>query len=179
MSIILATTGEDGKLVTQNAENLSGAINSSQVSITFNSDLFDNGDVVVLDQEHILIGGDAGGGVYTACTRGYESTTKASHINGTVGFKKGGTEVLSHTFDGSTFLRLIRVASHEKDCTFAIKVDGVIKYRVTCSSYGVLEKVFPIMKTPAANTVIKVIAWSAPVSAGGLAQANVDAEMQS
>ena len=168
----IAATAEDGVLVATNADNLSGGI-ESEPTIQVNSDTFDADDVVIIDQERILLGVDAGSGLYTGCTRAHESTDIADHVSGSNVFLKGGKVVLTKTFNGSTMLSRIRVGAMERDAVFALMIDGVIKYRVACSPWSELEKPFPFRPyTPAATTVIKVICWTfAPV--------NVSAVMES
>lgn len=170
---IIASTGEDGILVAANADNLSGGIDASQTTLVVNSDTFDAGDVVIIDQERILIGTDAGSGTYTGNARGYESTTGAVHVTSSNVRKKGGTTVLTKTFDGSTQLSLIRANALERDAVFGIEVDGTMKYLVSLGPYEGLEKSFgSVPWKPASGTVIKVIVWT-------FAAVNVFAEMQS
>ena len=169
----IAATGEDGILVATNADNLSGGISAGESSLVVNASPFSAGNIVIIDQERILLGVNAGGGTYSSNTRGYESTTGAAHVTSSNVFLKDGTTVLTHTFDGSTLLTNIRVGALERDAAFALSIDGTIKYRVNCSPYGELEKPFPFRPyTPAANTVIKVICWT-------FAAVNVSAVMES
>lgn len=172
MQVIVAT-GEDGLLVAANADNLSGGITAGETALVVNSDTFDADDVVIIDQERILLGVDAGSGSYTGNTRAYESTTGASHVTSSNVFLKEGTTVLTHTFDGSTLLSKVRVGALERDAVFSLMVDGVVKYRVACSPDGELEKSFPFRPyIPDSGTVIKVICWT-------FAAVNVSAVMES
>ena len=169
----IAATGEDGTLVSQNADNLSGQISATQTALVVNADTFDAGDVVIIDGERILLGVDAGGGSYTGNTREYESTTGVLHVTSSNVYVKDGTTVLTKTFDGSTLLSRVRVGAMERDAVFALSVDGTIKYRVACNGYSELEKIFPFRPyTPASGTVVKVICWT-------FAAVNVSAVMES
>lgn len=170
---ILASTGEDGTFVSQNADNLSGGINASQTSFVVNADTFNADDVVIIDSERLLVGVDAGGGSYTGCTRAYESTTAASHASSSNVRLKDGTTVLTHTFNGSEQLSLIRANALERDAVFGIEIDGTVKYLVSLGPYEGLEKSFgSVPWKPASGTVIKVLCWT-------FADVNVFAEMQS
>ena len=139
----IAATAEDGVLVAANADNLSSGITASQVALVVNNDTFDDADIVIIDQERILLGGSDAAGTYATCTRAQESTTGIIHVTSSNVLLKGGTAVLTNTFDGSTMLSRVRVGALERDAIFALMVDGVILYRVACSPWSELEKPFP------------------------------------
>lgn len=156
----IAATAEDGVLVAQNLDTLSGAINSSQTSFVINSDIFAAGNVVIIDQERILIGTDVGNGSYTGCTRGYESTTPAAHVTSSIVRLKGGTSVLSHTFNGSTRLSKVQATSMEQEAQFGLMIGGVLKDKKDKSAYNELAVEFPFVAyVPASGTIVKVVAW--------------------
>ena len=170
---IIASTGEDGTLVTANMSNLSGGVTAGQTTITVNDDVFGEDDVVIIDQERILLGTDNGDGSYSGCTRGYESTTAAAHDSSSNVRLKDGSTVLTKTFDGSTQLSLVRAIAMERDSMFALEVDGTVKYTTALGPYEGLEKVFgSVPWQPNSGTVIKVLCWT-------LSSVNVFAEMQS
>jgi len=170
MQIIASTDGR-GLYVEKNADNLSGSINDSQTTIVVTQDTFDDGDTVTIDQEDIIIGSGPGP-TYTGCTRGANGTTATSHNSSANVLLADGTTLLSHTFNGSTYLSAIRVGCREAVGVFGIKIDGTLKYQWTATLEN-LEKIFPMVKwLPPNGTVIEIVVWT---WSGG----NYFAEMQS
>lgn len=61
---------------------LLGTITAGATTIVVTSGVFPAYSVVTIENERILLGATAVSGTYTGCTRGYDSSTAASHANG-------------------------------------------------------------------------------------------------
>jgi hypothetical protein len=172
----IAQTGPRGLVVQANATRLSADLDSSAQDFYVQYDIFANSAVVTIGEEDIAIG--THGTHSTGCTRGANSTTPAAHKSGQNVRLAPGTELLSKTFNGSTYLSAIRCGG-DVEGIFAVQVDGTIKYIAHTTPYQ-LELVFPMARCqPANNTVIKVLVWLVKHADNPLDEAVFFAEMQS
>ena len=153
---LVAQTSSRGKVVSQNATRLTAALAQGATTMYIADDIFSNNDVVTVGEEDIKIT-SAG----TTCTviRAQNGTTDTDHADGSNVRLASGTELLSHSFDGSTYLSAIRCGG-EVEAMFAIEIGGTIKYIATSTPYQ-LEVFFPMSRyQPADSTTIKVLVWS-------------------
>ena len=158
----LAQTGSRGKLVGQNSTALSQAMDSSTTEMHC-EDIFADSDVVTIGEEDVTI---TSHGTTNTVSRGSNGTSAAAHAAGTFVRKATGTELLTHTFDGSEALSALRCGG-EAEAWFGIEVEGVVKYLAVTSPYQ-LEAFFPMARyQPANGTTIKVLVWLAAASEAG------------
>lgn len=152
----LAQTSSRGKVVARNAANLSQALSQGATTMYLDADCFSDNDVVTVGEEDILITSHG-----TTCTvsRGQNGTSDNDHAAGANVRLASGTELLSHSFDGSTYLGALRCGG-EAEAAFGIEIDGAVKY-VALSSPHQLELFFPMARyQPAGSTTIKILVWS-------------------
>lgn len=64
------------------SSTLLGAISAGTTTIVVTSGVFSAYSVVTIENERILLGASVISGTYTGCTRGYDNSTAASHVNG-------------------------------------------------------------------------------------------------
>ncbi len=152
----VAQTGARGKVVSHNAANLAQALSLGAATMYLDTDCFSDNDVVTVGEEDILI---TSHGTTCTVTRGQNGTSDTDHETGANVRLAAGTELLSHSFDGSTYLSAIRCGG-ESEAAFGIKIDGTIKY-IALSSPHQLELMFPMARyQPGNGTTIKVLVWS-------------------
>ncbi|RKY24692.1 MAG: hypothetical protein DRP79_07415 [Planctomycetota bacterium] len=152
---LIAQTGPRGKVIQQNATRLAQALAQGSTTMYIEKDVFSDNDVVTVGEEDILI---TAHGTTCTVTRAQNGTTDSAHASGANVRLASGAELLSHTFDGSTYLSAIR-AGGELEAALGIEIDGTIKYIAATSPYQ-LELFFPMNRyQPANNTTIRVLAW--------------------
>lgn len=152
----IAKTGGDGVAVGPNACVLQADMNTTDLSATMDYDVFQAGDTVIVDQEHLLV---TARGTTLYFTRGADGTTPAVHYAGARVRLKGGKEVLSHTFDGATWLSQVCVGG-DVEMQYAV-TEGGVEERVRITNVNKLGDDWPRVRVkPAAGTILKVIAWT-------------------
>jgi len=150
-----AKTGPRGVQVQYNMTALAVNLAQGATEMQISADIFANSTVVTIGEEDVTV---TARGTTATITRGTNSTSDVYHASGQLVRKVGGEEILSHTFDGSTYLSAIRCGA-PCEAFFAIEIDGVIIYAAQQTPYQ-LELFFPMARyQPANNTVIKVLAW--------------------
>lgn len=153
----IAKTDADGVNVGPNAAVLQADLDASALTCTIDYDVFQAGQTIIIDQEHMLL--TARGTTPTFAARGGDDTDAAVHYSGARVREKNGKTVLSHTFDGSTWLSQINVGA-DNDIMYEIEIDGVRSRGRSLTVSSSLSDDFPFVRyKPTAGTVIKVIAW--------------------
>ena len=152
----IAQTASRGKVVSQDATNLSQALAQGATTMYLDVDCFSDSDIVTVGEEDILI---TSHGTTCTVTRGQNGTSDTDHADGANVRLAAATELLSHNFDGSTYLSAIRCGG-ETEAAFGIEIGGTIKY-IALSSPHQLELLFPMARyQPGNGTTIKVLVWS-------------------
>ena len=126
-------TSVAAKVVQANATLLEGSLAQGATSLTVADTVFSPGQTVRLGEEKITLGSSSDNLTFTGCTRGAGGTTDADHAAGQEVLDSGGTELLSHTFDGSTYLSAVRLSANVQ-FTAGIEVDGTLCYMPRSSS---------------------------------------------
>ena len=152
----IAQTSSRGKVVSQNATNLSQALSQGATTMYLEADCFSDNDIVNVGEEDILI---TSHGTTCTVTRGQNGTSDTDHASGANVRLSTGMELLSHNFDGSTYLSAIRCGG-EVEAAFGLEIGGTIKY-IALSSPQQLELLFPMTRyQPGNGTTIKVLVWT-------------------
>lgn len=162
----LVSTGQRGLTVAANASTLNGTISAVATTVVvISAGIFVEGNTVTIDQEDITLGPTADGGLtFTACTRQANSTTGAIHNSGANVRLAAGTQLLTHTFDGSEDLIGIHVGGQAIGM-FGIEYDGVI-LRLPQTTAFKLDAFCPMRSVTPANTkVLRVLVWLWPTEA--------------
>jgi len=153
---LVAQTGPRGKVVSQNATRLAAALAQGATTMYIAEDIFSDSDEVTVGEEDIRI--DSAGTTCTV-TRARNGTADTDHTDGSNVRLVSGTELLSHSFDGSAYLSAIRIGG-DVEAMFAIEIGGTIKYIAASTPYQ-LEVFFPMSRyQPSDSTTIKVLVWS-------------------
>ena len=156
MGAYIAKTDADGVSVGPNACILMGDLDASADTVTMDYDVFQASSIVIIDQEHVTL---SARGLSPVFSRGADGTTPAIHYQGARARLKGGKEVLSHTFDGATWLSQINVGA-DVEMMYVVEVDGV-EFRPRMTTTMRLHDDFPFIRyKPAAGVTIKVKAWT-------------------
>jgi len=168
-------TSVAAKVVQANATLLVGSLAQGATSLSVAEAVFSPGQNVRLGEEQITLGSSADNLTFTGCTRGAGGTTDAGHGAGQEVLTAAGTELLSHTFDGSTYLSAVRISANVQ-FTAGIELDGTLRY-MPRSSHSQMELILPTARyQPAGSTSLRVLAWLRRDEAE---QADFSAEMQS
>ncbi|HUU29389.1 MAG TPA: hypothetical protein VM123_16420 [archaeon] len=153
---LAAQTGPRGKVVSQNSATLTQALAQGATTMHIAEDIFADNDLVTIGEEDILI---TSHGTPSTVVRGQNNTQDTNHANGQNVRLSAGTTLLSHSFDGSTYLSAVRCGG-EIEALFGLEIDSTIKYIAISTPYQ-LEVLFPMARyKPANNTVIKVLVWT-------------------
>jgi hypothetical protein len=153
---IITQTASRGKVVSRNASILAQGLAQGAGTMYLDSDCFSDNDVVTVGEEDILI---TSHGTTCSVTRGQNGTSDTAHESGANVRLAVGAELLSHNFDGSTYLSAIRCGG-EVEAAYGIEIGGTVKY-IALSSPHQLELLFPMSRyQPANGTTIKVLVWS-------------------
>lgn len=167
---VLASTGEDGVTIGLNASNLSADIGTDDADLIVATAAFSDGQEIVINQEHILIGTVSGAGPQTlsGCTRGYNGSARAQHLASSNVYKHNGTELLTKTFSGSEYFSLALV-SGEADFKVSFMWSGTKRFsRITLDNPYVF---YPHVRfKPSAGAVLKILVWSWSLSANFFAE---------
>jgi len=154
--LFVASTGDPGVLVAQNATQLNGGIDDVTTTIVCDDDVFADGDEVIIDMEIITIG--TGGPTYTGCTRG-GGAGAASHADGANVRLNKGTQLLAFTFTGAESMSVIE-AGGETEAWYGIMVGTTIK-AIRKSNPENTQIFFPMSSiTPDTDDVIEIRVWS-------------------
>ena len=168
-------TSVAAKVVGANATLLEGGLTQGATSITVADAVFNPGQTVRLGEEKITLGSSADNLTFSGCTRGAESTTDTDHAAGQEVLSAAGAELLSHTFDGSTYFSAVRISANVQ-FTAGIEIGGTLRYMPRSSS-SQMELILPTVRyQPAPSTSMRVLAWLRRDEA---AAADFSAEMQS
>ena len=163
------------KVVQANASVLAGTLAQGATTVTVVHDIFSPGQDVRIGEEKVTLGSSGDNLTFTGCTRGAGGTSDSAHDSGQEVLAASGTELLSHTFDGGTYLSALRVSANVQ-FTCGIEQDGELRY-MPRSSHSQMELILPTVRyQPAASTAFRVLAWLRADEAG---QADFSAEMQS
>jgi len=109
--------------MTPNMTTLNGAIDDSVTTIIVSADVFSNGNIIVVGGEQITLGTSGDGLTYTGCTRDGGEGAEA-HADGQEASLYGGTAIVSHTYDGTTYLNVYH-GSANVEAMFVNVIDGV------------------------------------------------------
>ena len=160
---ILASNGPLGTKVAQNTVLLSADISDTDNQMNVDDpSIIQANDYLVIESE--VVKATSGGSNPISITRAQDNgegqqTTADSHTAGCFVRKRGGTEILQHTFNGSEWLSQVRV-SGERQFWVGIEIDGDIEYFEAVANEE-LAAVFPFPRyQPANNMVIKVLIWT-------------------
>ena len=157
MGAWIAKTSGDGVFVAANATLLTAALNISDLSASVQYDVIQAGKTAIIDQERLLV--TARGTTLTFAARGAESTTPIAHESGARVRESLGATILSHTFDGATWLSQINIGG-DIELMYAIEEAGV-RGRARMTSEFVRLNDFPFVRyKPSAGVVMKVVAWT-------------------
>jgi hypothetical protein len=168
-------TSVAAKVVQANATLLDGGLAQGVTSLTLAHAVFSPGQSVRIGEERITLGSSGDNLTFTGCTRGAGSTTDTDHAAGQEVLAASGTELLSHTFDGSTYLSAVRISANVQ-FTAGIEQGGVLRY-MPRSSHSQMELILPTARyQPAGSTSLRVLAW---LRADEAVEADFSAEMQS
>ena len=154
----IARTDGDGVQSVSNASLLTADLNASDLTASIQYDVFQIGNTIIIDQEHMLL--TTRSTTLTFAARGADSTVAAAHLLGSRVREKLGNTILSHTFDGATWLNQISVGA-DVEFMYAVEVDGVRSRPRLLSTSLLLHDDFPLPRyKPAAGVVMKVVAWT-------------------
>lgn len=154
---IIKSTGSRGILLRRNAATLADSLAQGATSMTLTEVAFSDGDVVTIGEEDILI--TAAGLACTGLARGEISTVDSDHAAGQNVILAGGSEILNHSFDGSTRLGAIRCGA-DCEASFAVEIDGAIEYTAFSTPYA-LEVFFPCVPwVPVNGSTLRILAWN-------------------
>lgn len=154
--LVIEHTGARGKVVEQNATRLAQELGAGETMMYVEDDIFTAGDIVTVGEEDIRI--DTAGATCTV-TRGMNSTTDADHPAGGNARLASGRELLSHSFDGATYLSALRCGG-EAEAMFALEVAGTVSYVCASTPYQ-LEVFLPMNRyQPAGGTEVRLLVWS-------------------
>lgn len=151
-NLIIASAAK--KVIGANATLLNGAINNSVTTIVIDDNVFEDGDVIRIGQEQILVG--TAGTTCTGCTRGYNSTDAAAHGDNQEVVLAAATSLLSYAFTTET-LRGIRFNGNI-DFSIGFFVDDVLKY-VENYNFPVLGDLWPFPDTVPGSHTLKLGIW--------------------
>lgn len=153
--IIEETAGGRGKVVQVNMTVLGALLAIGAGTMQVAEDIFEDNDVVTIGEEDILI---TAAGPTCTITRAQNGTAAAAHPAGQEVQKSPGAVLASKTFNGSTYLSMLR-ASGNAAARFGYAIDGVLKYQEP-TSYVELGKPLPCVQHKPANGVTYTIyAW--------------------
>ena len=158
-----------------NLTTLAESLDDSETSVDINNDIFQAADTITCGEEDMTV---SVRGTTMTVVRGAGSTDAAAHGNNQPIYKSTGTEVLTHTFDGSTeYLNAVRISA-ETDIMFRITwyddSETTSYYYTGFLTPYQQEAFFPMARyLPAQDDIITITAWS-PVE-----YATVYAELQS
>ncbi len=168
-------TSVAAKVVQANASVLASTLAQGATTVTVVHGVFIPGQGVRVGEEQITLGSSSDNLTFSGCTRGAGGTTDSAHDSGQEVLAASGAELLSHTFDGSTYLSALRLSANVQ-FTCGIEQDGVLKY-MPRSSNSQMELILPTVRyQPAGSTTLRILAWLRADEAG---QADFSAEMQS
>lgn len=168
-------TSVAAKVVQANATVLASTLAQGATTVAVVDAVFSPGQDVRIGEEQITLGASSDNLTFTACTRGAGGTTDSAHGSGQEVLAASGAELLSHSFDGNTYLSALRVSANVQ-FTCGIEQDGVLKY-MPRSSHSQMELILPTVRyQPSASATFRVLAWLRADEAG---EADFSAEMQS
>ncbi|MBW7996021.1 MAG: hypothetical protein FVQ81_05490 [Candidatus Glassbacteria bacterium] len=168
-------TSVAAKVVKANATVLDGALAQGATTVVVAHDVFTAVQSVRIGEEQITLGSTSDNLTFTGCTRGAASTTDTDHADGQEVLDADGAELLSHTFDGSTYLSAIRISANVQ-FTCGIEQDGTLRY-MPRSSHSQMELILPTARyQPAGSSILTLLAWLRRDEAE---EADFSAEMQS
>jgi len=168
-------TSVAAKVIQANAARLAASLSQGATYLTVTEAVFSPGQSVRLGEEQITLGSSPDNLTFTGCTRGAGGTLDAGHAAGQEVLAAAGAELLSHTFDGSTYLSAVRISANVQ-FTAGIELNGTLRY-MPRSSHSQMELILPTARyQPAGATTLRVLAWLRRDEAG---EADFSAEMQS
>ena len=172
---MLFITSVAARVVQANATVLDGQLAQGSSTVTVAHDVFTPGQDIRIGQERITLGTSADNLTFSGCTRAAGGTTDTDHGDSQEVLAWSGAELLSHAFDGDTYLSALRVSANVQ-FTCGIEMDGVLRY-MPRSSHSQMELILPTVRyQPSDTTTMRVLAWLRRDEAE---QADFSAEMQS
>ena len=151
-NLLIASVAD--KVIGANMTLLAEALDDSETSIDIDDDIFEDGDVIRIGQEQILIG--THGTTCTGCTRGYSTSDAAAHGDNQEVRLAAATSLLSHAFTTET-LRGMWISGNV-DFRAGFFIDDVLKYTKPFN-FPVLEGFWPMPDTVPGSYTFKLGIW--------------------
>ena len=162
--------------MTPNMTTLATGIDNSITTVVLSDALFVEAQIVVIGGEQITLGSTGDSLTFTGCTRGGGEGAE-SHAAGQEASLYGGTVIVTHTFNGTSYLN-VYLGSANVEAMFAILVSGVEISRSRTAPDN-LDFYKPVARYQPAGTTIIAIAGFLKAGAVSTDEAEFSATLQS